>query len=451
MLSDKSNLLTEGTIWKKIVRFAMPLFWGNLFQQMYNVADSLVVGNFCGSDALAAVGSSGSLIHLLVGFFMGTFTGAGVVIARYFGARDTANVRKSIHTTVAFGIAAGIGLTVLGVLCTPTILRWMGTPASVLPNSVLYFRIYFSGIIFSVLYNTVSGIFRAVGDSVHPLYYLIVSTVTNVVLDIVFIAVFDWGIAGAAYATVIAQALSAALSLRKLAVSDPEYRLRWREIRFDKPLLREILRMGLPSGVQNSIIAFANIIVQSNINAFGAMAMAGCGAYSKIEGFGFLPITSFSLSLTTFVSQNLGAKQYDRARNGARFGIITTVILAELIGIAIYLFSPWLIAAFNSESAVVGFGVAQARTVTLFYFLLAFSHSVAGIMRGAGKATVPMFVMMLCWCVIRITYITIIVRFIPDIRCVFWAYPLTWTLSSIIFLIYYLRADWVHSYDRLRE
>ncbi len=447
-MHERATLMTEGSVWRHIVRFAMPVFWGNLFQQLYNVVDSLVVGNFLGSDALAAVGSSGSLIFLLVGLFSGIFTGASVVISRYFGAHDEGNMRVAIHTTVAFGLAAGVVLSVAGVFLTPAILRWMGTPESVLPNSIVYFRIYFSGVIFVVLYNTATGIFQAVGDSRHPLYYLIVSSALNVVLDLLFVAGLGMGVDGAALATVLSQAASAVLGLRRLMNTTGAYRVWPRKVRFNLPMLRQVLTMGIPSGIQNSIIAIANVVVQSSINLYGAMAVAGCGAYSKIEGFGFLPISSFALALATFIGQNLGAKEYERARRGARFGVLASLLLSELIGGAIYLLAPALISLFNGDPQVVAYGALQARTVTLFYFLLAFSHCIAGVMRGAGRAVVPMVVMLVCWCVIRVAYITLVARDSGNIQMIFWAYPMTWTLSSIAFLIYYLKADWPHYLDQ---
>ena len=339
-MQSKSTLMTEGSVWRHIVRFAIPRFWGNLFQQLYNVVDSLIVGNFLGSDALAAVSSSGSLIFLLVGLFNGVFTGASVVISRYYGARDEKSMRLAVHTTVAFGVASGVIITVVGVLLSPQMLRWMGTPESVLPNSIRYFRTYFFGVIFVVLYNTANGIFQAVGDSRHPLYYLILSSIINVVLDLVFVAGLGMGVDGAAYATVISQATSAILGLRKLMHTTGSFRIFPRRVRFHLPLLRELLTMGIPSGIQNSIISIANVVVQSSINLYGATAMAGCGAYAKIGDFAFLPITSFALALSTFVGQNLGAKKYDRARQGARFGILTCMTLSEIIGILIY----WLVA-----------------------------------------------------------------------------------------------------------
>ena len=420
--------MTEGPIWKRMILFAIPLFLGNLFQQLYNTADSLIVGNFLGSDALAAVSSSGSLIFLMVGFFNGISLGAGVVIARYFGAREKEKVQDAIHTTVAFGIVAGILLTAIGLIMTPTFLRWMGTPADVLKNSVLYFRIYFLGSIAFVLYNIFVGILQSVGDSRHPLIYLIISSVTNVVLDLLFIGVFRFGVGSAAVATILSQFLSAILCLIHLMRCKEDYQIHLKKIRFDFPMLKLIISNGLPSGFQNSIISFANVIVQSNINSFGKMAVAGCGAYSKIEGFGFLPITCFALSLTTFISQNLGARQYERAKKGAKFGVLCSITMAEIVGIIIFFTAPYLVAAFNNDPQVVAFGTAQARTITLFYFLLAFSHCIAGILRGAGKSTIPMFVMLICWCIIRVSYITVAVRIIPDIKVIFWAYPITWTL-----------------------
>jgi len=451
MSTDSSYRMTEGSIWKTIVSFALPVFWGQLFQQLYNVVDSLVVGNFVGSDALAAVGSSGSLIFLFVGFFGGVFTGAGVVISRYFGANDRSKVERAVHTSVAFGLAVGVFMTVIGIIFSPYILRLIGTPDDVLPNSLIYFRIYFSGIISVIMYNTANGIFQAVGDSKHPLYYLIVSSILNVILDLLFVLVFKWAIAGAAIATVISQSVSVILAFARLFRLKTEYSVKIKKIRFDKEMLIQIIQIGIPSGIQNSIIAFANLVVQSNINSFEKMAMAGCGSYSKLEGFAFIPITSFAMSMTTFVGQNLGANELERAKKGARFGIITCMAIAEAIGLIIFIFAPFFVSLFNREPEVVAIGSTQCRTETLFYCLLAFSHSIAGILRGAGKSKVPMLVMMICWCIIRVTYLTVILKYIHDIRCVFWCYPLTWCLSSIIFLIYYLKADWVHGFEKIRS
>lgn len=446
-ITSEKNLMTQGPIGRKIIFFALPLFLGNLFQQLYNTADSLIVGNFLGSNALAAVSSSGNLIFLMVGFFSGMSMGAGVVIARYYGARDIEHVQKAVHTTVAFGLAASVVLTLLGVFLAPQILGWMGTPSDVLPQSVIYFRIYFSGSVTFVMYNVFVGILQSVGDSRHPLIYLIISSVLNVLLDILFVGVLGFGVGAAAAATNLAQLLSALLCLYHLLHCPADYRLSLKKIGFDRQMLRQIIANGIPSGCQNSIIAFANVIVQTNINAFGKMAVAGCGAYSKIEGFAFLPINCFTMALTTFVSQNLGSREYDRAKKGARFGVLCSVLMAEAIGLLFYLTAPLLISAFSQDAEVIAFGSRQAHVEALFYFLLAFSHCIAAILRGSGKAVVPMFVMLAVWCAIRITYITVAIRFIPDIRVIFWAYPLTWSISSVIFAIYYKTADWIHGFE----
>lgn len=447
-MKQKGTELLNGPIWKGIVSFAIPLFLGNLFQQLYNTADSLIVGNFLGSDALAAVGSSGSLIFLMVGFFNGIAMGAGVVISKYFGARDYKNLKKAVHTDVAFGLVAGLLLTVIGMLLAPQILVLMGTPESVLPKSIIYFRAYFAGSLAFVMYNIVMGILQAVGDSRHPLYYLIFSSILNVILDLLLVGGLHLGVGAAAFATAVSQAASALLCFIRLVRTKEVYQVQIREIRFHEGMLKQIINLGLPSGMQNSIISFANIIVQTNINKFGVMAVAACGVYAKIEGFAFLPITCFAMSLTTFIGQNLGARQYDRTKKGAYFGILCSITLAELVGVIVYFCMPYLAAAFDNTPEVIEIATRQAHVEALFYCFLAFSHCIAGIMRGAGKSTVPMFVMLASWCIIRITYITITVHFIPKIQVIFWAYPLTWSISSVIFLIYFLKADWIHNFER---
>ena len=440
--------LTEGPIRRSLILFALPIFLSNLFQQLYNSADSIIVGEFLGKQALAAVSSSGNLIFMLVGFFNGTAVGAGVVIARYFGAKKYEEMRRAIHTDLAFALAAGAILTAAGVLMTPTLLRWMNTPDNVFAQSVSYFRVYFYGAMAVVLYNISVGILQAVGDSRHPLYYLIFSACLNVVLDLLFIGVFKWGVGSAAAATGISQGVSALLCIIQLLRTKEVYRVSVKKIRFHKDMLGQILRYGLPSGVQNSVIAIANVVVQSNINTFGDDAMAGCGAYSKIEGFVFLPITAFTAAITTFIGQNLGAKEYDRAKRAARFGIFCAMFLAELLGVILYFISPNCFRLFNDDPAVVAIGVSQMRTECLFFFGLAFAHGVSAVMRGAGRARMPMFTMLACWCILRVTYITLAVKAFPVIETIFWAYPITWGTSCVVFLIYYLKTDWVHSFDR---
>ena len=447
MHSDRDSL-TEGPIWKVMLLFALPVFLGNVFQQLYNAFDAWCVGNYIGDDALAAVSSSGSLIFMMVSFFNGVAMGAGVVIARAFGARHYSTMQNAIHTAIAFGLVTGAVLTVAGVALTPTILRWMGTPAEVLPQSISYFRYYFCGALFTVMYNIFVGILHAVGDSRHPLYYLIFSTFVNILLDMLFVAGLGFGVGSAAIATTLSQGVSAFLCLLHMVRVDAPYKVSIRKIRFHKESLFQIIRYGLPSGIQNSVIALANVVVQSNINSFGKAAMAGCGSYSKLEGFAFLPVTCFTQALSTFVGQNLGAGQHDRVKKGVAFGVVCSCIMAQSIGILSYFFAPQLIGIFSESQEAIDFGTQHMRTICLFNFLLAFSHCIASVMRGAGKATVPMFTMLSCWCVFRVTYITVAVKIVNELTTVSWAYPITWTLSSIIFLIYFLKADWIHNFDR---
>lgn len=448
---NPGNDLTEGSIYKKLLLFALPILVGQVFQQLYNTIDSLIVGHFLGDQALAAVSSSGSLIFMMVGFFQGVALGAGVIIAKEFGARNYRSMNLALHTDVAFGLAAGVILTVVGVGLTPTILRWMNTPPDVLPESVQYFRIYFCGAVFSVMYNIFVGILQAVGDSRHPLIYLIISSMTNVVLDLVFVGGFRMGVGAAALATIISQALSAALCLLKLTRAPEEYRLVIRKVRFHKESLKNIIRFGLPSGIQNSVIALANIVVQSSINSFGDAAMAGCGSYFKVEGFAFLPVTCFAQGLSTFVGQNLGARRYERVKKGVRFGILCSVSLAEVIGIIVWVFAPTLIGLFSDTPGVIAFGVRQAKVEALFYCMLALAHCIAGVLRGAGKARVPMVIMLSFWCVLRVSYITAALHFYPRIEMVFSAYPLTWSTSCIAFLLYFFKADWQHGFERMEK
>lgn len=447
-MARSQTRMTEGSIPGLMLRFAAPLFFGNLFQQLYNTADALIVGRYLGDSALAAVSSTGSLIFLLISLFEGIAAGAGVIISRYFGARDNEKLHSAVHTSVAFAIATGLILTVLGTLLTPWILRLMGTPEDVMPLAVTYTRIFFAGSITLVMYNSLRGVMQAVGDGKDPLIFLAISSIINVILDIVFIRYFHAGVGGAALATVISQLTSAVLCMRKLLLSQEDYRVTIRDIRFDKNMLRLIINYGLPSGLQNSVIGFANVVVQSNINAFGTMAMSGLGAYSKIEGFAFLPITSFNIALTTFVGQNLGAGEYTRTRRGARFGIICAVCMAELIGVLFYLAAPVLIGCFTEEPEAIAFGVEKVHICALFFCLLAASHSYSAVLRGAGKAVVPMIAMLSFWCVVRVAFLRIAVPIFKTIAVVNWVYPLTWFLSTVFFTIYYFKADWIHTFEK---
>lgn len=435
--------MTEGCIWKALVRFAMPLLLGNLFQQLYNMVDSLVVGNFCGDQALAAVSSSNSLCHLIIGFFQGVFIGASVLISNRYGAKDEEGVDKAIHTTVLFALVIGILLSIAGVCFTPTILRWMGTPDNVMPDSVLYFRVYCAGLLALVLYNTATGIYQAVGNSRYPLYFLIIASAANVILDLLFVAGFGWGVGGAALATLLGQCLSALLAFAHLMSGRFLVTIRLSHLSPDPAILGQIFHLGLPSGFQNSVIAIANVVIQSNINAFGDLAMAGCGAYSKMEGFVLLPVTSLTAAITTFVSQNFGAGKPERVRQGARQGAIITVVASQVVGALAFLLAPQLISLFSPSPDVVAYGVLRSRMNCLFYCLMGFSHAAASILRGAGRPVTPMVIFLSVWCAFRICYVTVLVHFIPDIRVVFTAHPVTWGITTVIFALILKQGTWL--------
>ena len=439
----KGNLMTEGPIAKQIILFAIPLLLGNLFQQLYNTVDSIIVGNYVGSEALAAVGSSGSILHLIVSLLMGVTLGSSVVISNYFGARDHEHMRKAIHTSIALGLISGVVIMIMGVVFSPQILRWMGTPPEVIGESTLYLRIIFVGMVASMLYNVGGSIFRAVGDSRHPLYYLIFASLMNIILDLVFVVGLGMGIAGAAWATVLSQMASAILTLGKLMKDDTEYKVRFKEIRINIAEAKMIINIGIPSGIQNSVIAISNVVVQANINSFGPAAMAGCGAYVKLDGFAVMPAISFGMALTTFIGQNMGAKRQDRMKKGAWFGILASMITVEIAGIFLFLFAEPLIGLFDKNPEVIYYGTQMARTNALFYMFLAGAHSMAGALRGAGRTKIPMIVMLVCWCLLRMTWITVMIRYINDIHVVFWGYPITWIASMICFVIYYWKSNWI--------
>lgn len=445
--SKNRGLMTEGVIWKEILLFSIPLLLGNLFQQLYNAVDSVVVGNYIGAQALAAVGSSAPVINLLVSFFMGLAAGAGVIISRYFGARKKEELHIAVHTSLALTFAAGLVMTLIGVLISPYVLQWVGTPSDVMDSSVLYLRIYFLGILSVMVYNMGSGILRAVGDSRNPLYFLIVSSVTNIILDMLFVIVFHMGIAGVGWATLIAQTISAVLTMLLLMRTKEEYQVKLKHIRFHKHMLYEIVRLGLPSGLQNAIVSFSNVIVQSNINAFGSLAMAGCGSYTKIDGFAILPVMSYSMALTTFTGQNMGAKKYDRVKQGAKTGILMSVITIVCISALLLILGPNVLAIFSSDPTVINYGLYMMHVLAPGYIFLAISHAFNGIIRGAGITTVPMIVMVTCWCGLRMAWILTSVPLFHDIGVVFMGWPLTWVASALWLFLYYRKGNWMTRYD----
>ena len=443
--------MTSGNIKNLIITFAFPIFLSQLFQTLYNTVDSLIVGNFIGKEALAAVASSSSLIFLLTSFFLGTSLGAGVLIAKFFGAKNYYVMSKAIHTNIVLSLIISTLLTIVGVIFTPFILKLMKTSSDVLPLSIEYLRYYFLGVVAIVMFNVFNGTLQAVGNSTRPLINLIISSILNVLLDLLFIGVFKFGVASAAIATTISQFFSAFLCFIHLIKKNNIYKISVLCLKVDKEMLKGIIKYGMPTGIMNSVIGLANVFVQANINVFGSDAMAGCGTYNKLEGFAFIPILAFNNAISTFISQNLGAKEFDRAKKGAIFGITSSMLMAEVIGILFFLLAPFLIKLFSDDKDAISYGVLEGRTISLFYFLLALSHAIAAVCRGSGRAIVPMFVMLSCWCIIRLIYIYIAMYYTNDIQFIFFAYPITWTLSSIIYVIYLFKSDWIHSFERKKD
>lgn len=436
-------IMTEGVIWKQLLAFSLPLLVGNLFQQLYNTVDSVVVGNFIGSDALAAVGSSNSLINLIIGMFMGIGTGAGVIISQYYGAEEKQKLHWAVHTTMALSIIGGFLLIALGVLLSPLILVLMGTPETVMPGAVAYLRIFFCGSLFNLVYNMGSGVLRAVGDSKRPLIFLCISSVINIVLDLLFVVVFQMGTAGVGYATVAAQGVSALLTVRALVRTDDSYRLELDKIKIDRRMMARVLKIGIPSGIQQSIISLSNVIVQANVNSFGAAAMAGFGSYSKIDGFAMLPLQSFCMAATTFTGQNIGARKSRRVKQGVFQGLVISMIYTILISIILYLNAERILRVFSPDQDVIAYGYSSMLILLPFYWTMAIHQILMGSIRGSGRTMVTMLIGVGNMCILRMIYINLLVPFFPSFEAVMWCYPITWLTTMGMDCIYSWKAKWI--------
>ncbi|MDY2614750.1 MATE family efflux transporter [Blautia obeum] len=439
----KTTIMTEGSIWKKLLMYSIPLILGNLFQQLYNTVDSIIVGNYIGSEALAAVGSSGSIINLLIGFCVGASAGAGVVIAQFFGAQDKEGVRKAVHTTLAIAIAAGVVMTVVGILLVPFLLRAMGTPEEVFGQAVTYLQVYFGGIFFSVIYNMSAGILNAVGNSRRSLIYLMIAAVSNIFLDLLLVVVLKMGIVGAALATDISQLLSCIFILLFLTRSQEIYRVCLREIRFYERMPSKIIKIGLPTGIQHVVISFSNVLVQSSVNSFGAAAMAGFAAYIKIDGFNILPVMSFSTAATTFTGQNIGAGKYDRVKRGMYVSLAMGIIYTIATGILLLIFAPQVIGVFTDNQEVVTYGVYIMKFFCPFYWSLAILHVLSGTIRGTGHTLEPMLVILFSLCVFRVIWITAALSIAHQFSYVMVVYPLSWMVGMILILLYAWKGRWM--------
>ena len=432
--------MTEGSIWPHLIRFSIPMAIGLLFQQLYNTVDTLVVGQFVGQQAQAAVGSTGPIINTVVGFCAGLATGASVLISQRYGAHDNDGLGKAVHTTIALTILMSVIATLIGQVIITPMLRFMQTPEDVMADSSRYLAIYFAGVAGILFYNIGGGILRAVGDSRRPLYFLIVSALLNTVLDLLFVLVFGMGVAGVAYATVIAQVISAALNIVVLVREPGGYGLRWRQIRIDRDALRIILRLGLPSSIQSAITSFSNVFVQSYINFFGSACMAGYGIYGKIDALALIPVQSISMSSTTFVGQNWGAGQRQRAREGVRAAVIMSLISTVVLGALVFLLARPLTAFFSPEAEVIDYGVRFIHIVTPFYLMICFNQIYAGALRGIGDATMPTVIMLISFVVFRQIYLAVTKALGAGFIAVALAYPVGWILCSTLLIIRYIRS-----------
>ena len=441
--SPQPRRMTEGSIAKSLLLFAVPLILGNLLQQLYNTADSIIVGNFVGANALAAVGSSGSPIYLLIGFSQGVAVGAGVVVAQYLGAKDRVDTQLAVHTALAISVVMGLILTIGGVACGRVLLEWMNTPAEVLEDAVTYIRIYFGGVLFSVVYNMIAGILNAAGNSRRSLVYLAYASLTNILLDLVFIVGLKMGVAGAAIATDISQLVSCLLSLRFLLRVEDDYRVRLRDIRLHGRMALRIIRVGLPTGIQNMVISFSNVLVQASVNSYGAAAMAGFAAYMKVDGFNILPVSSISMAAPTFVGQNYGAGRLDRVRKSVWVTVALGVCYTLTTGALLLLGQDPIMRLFTTDEAVIAFGCSAMRWFCPFYFLLSILHGLAGAVRGTGASVPPMVVLLVSLCLFRILWIQWILPLFGTYEGVMMVYPVSWALGAVLMILYTWKGRWM--------
>ena len=434
--------MTEGSIPKHILTFALPLLVGNIFQQLYNMVDTWVVGNYVSSEAMAAVGSVGPIINMLIGFFLGLASGAGVVISQYYGAKNDEGVSETVHTSLAMTLVMAVLFTGIGTAMTPFMVDMMATPDNVRPETITYLTIYFSGVTGLMLYNMGAGILRAVGDSRRPFYFLVISAVLNTVLDLLFVIAFGMGVAGVALATILSQFVSAILVITVLLRSSSSIRFRPRKLRIAWATMRRIVKVGIPAAVQMAITSFSNVFVQKYVNFFGSDAMAGWTAYNKVDAFLFMPMQSIALASTTFVGQNLGKRQIERARRGVTIALLMAAVSTILIMIPVMLAAPYTVSFFNDEPEVVRYGSLLLRTISPFYIVCIVNQVCSGALRGAGNSRAPMIIMLCSFVLFRQIYLFIMSHYISNtIIPIAMGYPAGWIVCSVVTLIYYLRAD----------
>ena len=442
----KDNPITQGVIWKQLLLFFFPILIGTFFQQLYNTVDSVIVGQFVGKEALASVGgSSAQIVTRVVGFFTGLSSGAAVTIAQFFGAQDEKSANQGLHNAYALSLAAGVILTAIGIVLTPSMLRLMNTPEDIRSDSIIYLRIYFAGIIFVLIYNMGSAILRATGDSKRPLYYLIVCCGINIVLDILFVVGFQMGVTGAASATLIAQAASAFLVTFKLLRSRGILSLSLRKIRFHAPILKHQLRLGLPTGFESILFAITNIAIQSAVNTFGTDTAAAWSAFGKLDAIFWMVSTAFGISITTFVGQNYGAGKMDRVRKSTRVCLLIDLIVSVFLVIFLVAARAFLFRLFTSDAEVIRIGCDMLLLITPWYVVYVFIEVLAGSLRGAGNVIVPVVITLVGVCIMRIIWLAVVLKVSPTLSSIIFSYPVTWILTALAFILYYIHKAREHA------
>ena len=436
-------LMTEGNIVKILFIFSVPLILGNLLQQTYNTVDSIIVGNYVGSNALAAVGSSTALINLLIGFSQGIAVGAGVVVSHSIGANDNRKISLSVHTAITIAFLLGTILSIVGFIFTPTLLRLMKTPSEVMPESVAYLRLFSLGMVFTIVYNMEAGILNAVGNSKRSLLYLGIASVTNIILDIIFVKFLGMGVRGVAIATNISQFTSCLLALGFLIKVSDSYKVYLKKLKIHKDIAVRIIKVGLPTGIQSMVVSLSNVLIQSNVNVFGASTMAGFGAYLKIDGFNILPVLSLSMASTTFTGQNYGAKKIDRVKKGVWITLAMGIIYAVITGILLLHFARPLMQLFTQDEGIILAGTEAMRYFCPFYWILAILHSLAGAVRGTGRTMPPMLILLFSMCIFRIIWLQFILPLNNTIGNIYVLYPITWTIGVFLMVLYTWKAKWI--------
>ncbi|MCR5268813.1 MAG: MATE family efflux transporter [Lachnospiraceae bacterium] len=439
MAIRKTRSLTEGSIVGTLLLYMLPILLSNLFQQLYNTVDSIVVGRFSGDYALAAVGSSGALINLMIGFFLGLATGSGVVFAMNYGAKNYRELRKVVDNAVILGLIVGGAISVCGVLFSDNLLTLMHTPETVFPLAKIYLQIYLGGTIVNILYNISAGLIRAEGNSRAPLIYLVVGGITNIILDFLLVGAFRLGVVGAASATVASQSVSAILCLLHLGRMDERYRLNLLHMKFDREKCLELIKLSVPCGLQSAMFNISNFLIQVKINMFGDTVMAGVAAYGKIDGFIYMPTNALSLSLSTFVGQNLGAGKYDRVRRGIRSILLIALLNAFMLGMVILLTCPYLLRIFTTEEKTIAASLQMMHFLAPFSWMFTPSDILGSAIRGAGKTFGVTVIMALSICVFRLIWLPVVLHYIHDVRVIYVVYPITWCISTVSIIIFYLR------------